>query len=85
MHKFTTAGKAGSLWRLLVSAVGACLISGIVLTAVDLERQDLSRRESESRFMLAAKAAPVMIWMSGIDKLRTYFSDHLARIHWALA
>jgi PAS domain S-box-containing protein len=55
--------------------VGACLIAGIMLTAVDLERQDLSRRESESRFLLAAKAAPVMIWMSGIDELRTYFSD----------
>jgi PAS domain S-box-containing protein len=55
--------------------VGACLIAGIMLTAVDLERQDLSRRESESRFLLAAKAAPVMIWMSGADALRTYFSD----------
>ena len=56
-------------------AVGACLITGIVLTAVHLERQDLSRRESESRFMSAAKAAPVMIWMSGTDKPRTYFSN----------
>ncbi len=55
--------------------VGACLIAGIMLTAVDLERQDLSRRESESRFVLAARAAPVMIWMSGTDKQRTYFSD----------
>ncbi len=56
-------------------AVGASLITGIVLTAVHLERQDLSRRESESRFMSAAKAAPVMIWMSGTDKRRTYFSN----------
>ncbi len=55
--------------------VGACLIAGIMLTAVDLERQDLSRQESESRFLLAAKAAPVMIWMSGTDELRSYFSD----------
>jgi PAS domain S-box-containing protein len=55
--------------------VGVCLIAGIMLTAVDLERQDLSRQESESRFLLAAKAAPVMIWMSGTDEVRTYFSD----------
>lgn len=68
--------ESGFSLALVGLAVGACLVSGIVLTAVDLERQDLSRRESESRFMLAAKAAPVMIWISGIDKLRTYLSDH---------
>jgi PAS domain S-box-containing protein len=67
--------ESGFSLALVGLGVGACLIGGIVLTAVDLERQDLSRRESESRFMLAAKAAPVMIWMSGTDKLRTYFSD----------
>jgi PAS domain S-box-containing protein len=55
--------------------VGACLVFGIVLTASDLERQDLSRRESEDRFLLVAKAAPVMIWMSGMDKLCTFFSE----------
>jgi PAS domain S-box-containing protein len=54
--------------------VGACLVAGIALTAVDLERQDLARRESEKR-LLAALAAPVMIWMSGTDKLCTYCSE----------
>src|SRR2546423_1758711 len=29
-------------------------------------------RESESRFRIVADAAPVLIWMSGIDKLRTF-------------
>jgi PAS domain S-box-containing protein len=32
-------------------------------------------RESEERFRLVANTAPVMIWMSGIDKLRTYFNQ----------
>ena len=67
--------ESGFSLALVGLGVVACLISGIVLTAVDLERQDLSRRESESRFMLVAKTAPVMIWMSGIDKLCTYFSE----------
>ena len=64
--------ESGFSLALVGLGVGACLITGIVLTAVALERQDLSRRESESRLMLAAKAAPVMIWMSGTDKLCTY-------------
>jgi PAS domain S-box-containing protein len=32
-------------------------------------------RESESRFRLVANTAPVMIWMSGPDKLCTYFNQ----------
>ena len=64
--------ESGFSLALVGLGVGACLIGGIVLTAVDLERQDLSRRESVSLSMMAAKAAPVMIWMSGTDKLCTY-------------
>jgi PAS domain S-box-containing protein len=67
--------ESGFSLALVGLGVSACLITGIVLTAVGLERQDLSRRESESRFMLAAKSAPVMIWMSGTDKLCTYCSE----------
>jgi PAS domain S-box-containing protein len=31
-------------------------------------------RESESRFRIVADAAPVLIWMSGLDKLCTFFN-----------
>jgi PAS domain S-box-containing protein len=31
-------------------------------------------QESEQRFRLVANSAPVLIWMSGVDKLRTYFN-----------
>ena len=31
-------------------------------------------RESEKRFPLLAESAPVLIWMSGIDKGCTYFN-----------
>ena len=32
-------------------------------------------RESEERFRLVANRAPVLIWMSGPDKLFTYFNQ----------
>jgi PAS domain S-box-containing protein len=36
---------------------------------------DHARRESEARFRLVANAAPVLIWMSGTDKLCDYFNE----------
>jgi diguanylate cyclase (GGDEF)-like protein/PAS domain S-box-containing protein len=37
-------------------------------------RRDEALRESEERFRLTADAAPVLIWMSGVDKLCSYFN-----------
>ena len=49
------------------------LVSFVDLTERQLAQEAL--RESEERFRLVANAAPVMIWMSGPDKLCTYFNQ----------
>ena len=36
---------------------------------------DEALRESEARFRSMADSAPVLIWMSGVDKFRTYFNQ----------
>ena len=41
----------------------------------DLSRRNCELRESEERFRTMANAAPVMIWMSGGDKLFNYFNQ----------
>jgi PAS domain S-box-containing protein len=38
------------------------------------KRYEAALRESEKRFRLVADTAPVLIWMSGIDKLCSYFN-----------
>jgi PAS domain S-box-containing protein len=55
--------------------VVACLVTGMVINANELEREDLGWRESELRFRLVANTAPVMIWMSRTDKLCNYFNE----------
>ena len=56
----------------------ACELSYNVLHAAALARQlqvsDAGLRESEERFRSVADAAPVLIWMSGMDKLCTFFN-----------
>jgi len=52
-----------------------CLVILIGLNAIDLENEDLDRRESERRFRLVADTAPVMIWMSGQNKLCNFFNQ----------
>jgi PAS domain S-box-containing protein len=39
------------------------------------KRQEAVLRESEDRFRLVANSAPAMIWMSGTDKLCTFFNQ----------
>ncbi|QJW98531.1 PAS domain S-box protein [Frigoriglobus tundricola] len=47
---------------------------GVTLDVTDQKRAELSLRESEERFRLMADAAPVMIWMSGTDKLVSWYN-----------
>jgi len=49
----------------------------MILAALAEEHEQAAQvvRESEERFRLVANTAPVMIWMSGIDKLCSYFNQ----------
>lgn len=65
----------GSSLALVVASVMLCLIVIMVFNAKRLEREELAVRESQARFRLVANTAPVMIWMSGPDKLCNYFNQ----------
>ena len=56
----------------LASAEGGAVIIHREVTA--LKEAEMAARESESRFRQVADAAPVMIWMSSLDKGRAYFN-----------
>jgi len=46
-----------------------------VLDITERKRAEHSLQESEERFRLVANKAPVLIWMSGTDKLCTFFNQ----------
>ena len=48
------------------------LITGFVANLIRRRRVESSLEESEKRFQTTADAAPVLMWMSGEDKLCTY-------------
>jgi two-component system, LuxR family, sensor kinase FixL len=48
------------------------LVGEIFANALARKRADLALRASEERFRLMAESAPVMVWMTGRDKLCTY-------------
>lgn len=70
------SGGAAALWLLC-----GFLATSMTLAIVALREQltasraaEAARRESEARFGYVADAAPVMIWMSGPDRGRTFFN-----------
>ena len=48
--------------------------TSVQVDITDRKRAGEAQIESEERFRLVANTAPVMIWMSGTDKLCTYFN-----------
>ena len=48
---------------------------GVAVDITDRKLAEETVRESEERFRLVANNAPVMIWMSGLDKKPTYFNQ----------
>jgi PAS domain S-box-containing protein len=67
-----------SLFYLILVAAMAYELSYDLIHAAQVNRQlqanEATLRESEQRFRTVADAAPVLIWMSGVDKLCTFFN-----------
>ena len=82
-------GTLGALWGLRASGEefpieasisqtttdGKRFFTGIIRDITERFRAESAVRESEERFRLVANAAPVLIWMSGTDRLCDYFNQ----------
>ena len=51
------------------------LFTVVIRDTTERRRAEEAAAESEKRFRLIANTAPVLIWMSGVDKLCTYFNQ----------
>lgn len=63
----------------LIPGLGLVILQTVLIVALLanlVKRRRVERKlvESETRFRMAADEAPVFIWMSGLDKLRTFFN-----------
>ena len=59
---------------LSICILQALLITGLLANLMKRRRAERFLTESEKRFQTMADAAPVLIWVSGEDKLPTYFN-----------
>jgi PAS domain S-box-containing protein len=58
-----------------VETAGKKLFTAIIRDVSERHREQDAIRQGEERFRLVADSAPVLIWMSGPDKLRSYFDQ----------
>jgi PAS domain S-box-containing protein len=58
-----------------VEGDGTSLFTIIIRDITERKQAENAVRESEQRFRLVANTAPVLIWMSGTDKLCNYFNQ----------
>jgi PAS domain S-box-containing protein len=61
-------GSTVNLWGVNVRRMG------VLLDITDRKKMEEDLRESEERFRMMANTAPVLIWMSGTDKLCNFFN-----------
>ncbi len=75
-----------SLWNqykhYIIGAIGIIALQSFMIGRLIMQRSrrrkiEAQLRESESRFRTLADTAPVMIWMSGVDKLTTWCNQRL--------
>jgi PAS domain S-box-containing protein len=58
----------------LQTADGSCVQLAVTLDITERQCAEQALRESEQRFRMITEAAPIMVWMSGTDKLCYYFN-----------